>query len=240
MLPQVPYFDRQEFLDSRWLYHAGEHVTFLCPTQGGKTTFMFQLAEVTATPQLPARVLVVKPADPTVSKWGTQLGYKRVQDWPPMQIPFMEKPSGHLIWPKFRFDPKHDDQHIHDVLRKTILSCYRDGMKRKKCIIVADETYSLGKEHKLDREMVTILSKGGGMGIGMWGGTQKPSHIPLWFYSQAEHLFLGNDPDRRSRERYAEIGGVDPKLVAEVTRTLPKYHFLYIRRTGQRLCIVGP
>ncbi len=74
----------------------------------------------------------------------------------------------------------------------------------------------------------------------MWGATQKPSHIPLWAYSQADHLFIAYDPDLENRKRYDEIGGVDPGLVRHVVGQLDKerFQFLYIRRKGPRYCIV--
>jgi hypothetical protein len=76
------------------------------------------------------------------------------------------------------------------------------------------------------------------MGCGLWAATQRPAYIPLWGYSMAEHLFLANDPDRRARIRYGEIGGINPKFVETQVERLPKYHWLYIRRTGPAVCIV--
>lgn len=78
------------------------------------------------------------------------------------------------------------------------------------------------------------------MGCGVWAASQRPAYIPRLAYSMAEHLFLADDPDLQTRKRYAEIGGIDPKAVIQVLADLPKYHFLYFRRTGRRWCIVGP
>jgi hypothetical protein len=62
--------------------------------------------------------------------------------------------------------------------------------------------------------------------------------IPLDAYSQAEHLFLFHDPDKRARERFAEIGGVDPYLVQEAVLRLGRHQALYIRRDGPAICVV--
>jgi hypothetical protein len=77
------------------------------------------------------------------------------------------------------------------------------------------------------------------MGAGFWGATQKPSHIPLWAYSQAEHLFLYNDPDKRARDRYGEIGGIDPDLLKYHVQRLAQYEWLYVRRADATVCIIG-
>ena len=54
------------------------------------------------------------------------------------------------------------------------------------------------------------------------------------------HGFLFNDPDKRNRQRFAEIGGVDPDLVMEQVYHLDQYQALYIKRTGPCLCVVNP
>jgi len=47
-------------------------------------------------------------------------------------------------------------------------------------------------------------------------------------------------PDEADRDRYSEIGGVNPRIVKAVTAALPKYHWLYIRRTNRAMCIIEP
>jgi hypothetical protein len=58
-------------------------------------------------------------------------------------------------------------------------------------------------------------------------------------YSQAQHLFLHNDPDERARKRFDEIGGVDPKVVRNTISKLDKHEWLYIRRDGPVMAIVS-
>jgi hypothetical protein len=38
--------------------------------------------------------------------------------------------------------------------------------------------------------------------------------------------------------RYDEIGGVDPKFVAEASKNLGNYQALYLKRTGSYMCVV--
>lgn len=228
---------RKEFLIERWQYKPGNHVTFLGPTQSGKTTLAFQLLKVTTHKDLPGVIVVIKPRDPVVTDATEKLQYKLVEDWPPLphQRKF-QKPAGWTVWPRHKFsnDPREDDEHLSDVFGRTLMGSY----KRGNCCIFADEVFGLSKELNLDRHLNAIWSRGASMGAGLWASSQRPYNIPQLAYGSAEHLFIANDPDKRSRDRYGEIGGVDPDLLKELTPKLQKYQWIYIRRTGPELCIV--
>ena len=229
-------FPRDEFIRERFDYKAGEHVTFLAPTQSGKTTLSFELLEETANVEVPAVVLVQKPRDSVVTRWLSHLkdnkAWVKTTTWPPN--PVRKKAPGYILWPPHRHDPDTDNPKLKETFRRAILDSYKKGNR----ILFADETYGLSEELDLDKELIAVWSRGGGMGCGLWAATQRPAYIPLWGYSMAEHLFLANDPDRRARIRYGEIGGINPKFVETQVERLPKYHWLYIRRTGPAVCIV--
>lgn len=231
---EVVRFEREEFIADRFRYHPGEHVTMLGPTGSGKTTLKYQLLQRVARPSLPAIVLAMKPRDRTVESWNRALGFKKVRTWPPTSA-LWDRPPGWTLWPKHTFDPDRDDRILYDAFRKAILDSYKKGNR----ILDADELYGISTELRLERELITVWSRGRSMGCGLWGGTQRPAFVPLWAYTQAEHLFLHNDPDKRARERYDEIGGIDPGFVRAVVMTLQKHEWLYIRRDGPRYCIIG-
>lgn len=227
---------RDHFLRRRFDYRPGEHVTVIGPTGSGKTWMAYQLLDSVTTQKLPGIVMVMKPKDPTIKKWNKKLQYRMTRNWPVFpSIWFPRKPNGYVVWPRHLFDPDLDDAHLYVVFRKVILDSYRRGRR----IIFADETYGLS-DIGLNRELITVWTRGRSMGTGLWAATQKPTHIPLFAYNQADHLFLFNDPDKRSRDRFSEISGVDGAMVAEVVMGLPEYHCLYIRRRGPRMCIIGP
>lgn len=235
--PRPITFTREEFLRERWQYEAGEHVTFIGPTGSGKTFLAYQLLEVTTDQELPGVVLVIKPRDETVETWTERLGYKVVQNWPPPpRLPFTDPPNGWVVWPRHSFDPAIDNPAHHVVFRRAILDNYRKGHR----IIFADELYGLVKELRLEPELVTLWSRGRSMGAGLWGATQKPSHVPLWAYNQAEHLFLWYEPDERGRIRFREIGGFDSRIVSDVVLTLTEFQCLYINREHRAMCIIEP
>jgi len=235
MSDAVARFGREEFLRERWDYRPGQHVTILAPTQNGKTTFTFELLKHVPEMKNKPVILVMKPRDPTVSKGIKALGFRRLKTWPPLPSIWRPNARGYALWPPHSFDPDTDDEVLRREMRKAILDGYRKG----DVIIVADETHGLMNDLNLGRELTAVHSRGAGMGVGLWCMTQKPTHIGLWAYSQAEHLFLGYDPDKRARQRFSEIGGVDPELVEDVVKSLQKHEWLHIQRTGATMCIVS-
>lgn len=236
MTTGLTLFPREEFIHERFRYDPGEHVTVIGPTGAGKTQLLNELAEEVTHPGLQGIALAAKPRDKTMTAWTKRLGYETVHTWPPSRSivdRFREKPNGYTLWPKHTFDPYVDDANLETHFRAAILGAYKEGKK----VLLADELLGLTHLH-LGPELVALWTRGRSMETGLWGGTQKPTDIPTYAYGQASHLFLAYDPDARSRKRFGEIGGVDPKFVEAAVLGLKKYQWLYIRREGQRMCIV--
>jgi hypothetical protein len=234
----VVTYGRDKFVNDVWSYETGQHLTILGATRNGKTHLVLELLEVTASEELQAVILVMKPRDPLLTRWASQhkKEFKTIRDWPPTRITGIAtaKPHGYILWPKATGDPDLEDARHARIFQRAIRSCYDKGDK----IIFADEGYSLESEYGLSRDLVRVETKGGSMGCGLWLATQRPAFINRWAY-QAQHLFLSNDPDKDTQKRYGDIGaGIDPDLVRALTAQLTMYQWVYIHRDDRTLCIV--
>jgi hypothetical protein len=238
----VTTFPRRDFLDNVWDYRAGEHVTFCGRTQSGKTTLAFQLLARIPEDIVPI-VLVMKPRDETVVRWTQQLKFKRTATWPPLRsnrkLPRTYRPPGWVVWPKLG-DIEADESATRQLFHQVMAESYAQSAKRGRedRVIFADEVVGIANELGLKRDLSAIWMRGSGMGLGLWSGAQRPFELPQHALSQAVHLFLHRDDDKRNRERFAEIGGVDPDFVMEITASMREHQFLYIARLGYYMAIV--
>lgn len=240
----VAEIDRADFLDRYWSYRAGDHVTVLGPTDCGKTHLTFELLErASAQTGIPPIFFATKPRDDLVAAKGKELGYRRVKAWPPTIREQLGKPAGWLVWPEHTADIDQDDAAHYTVFRQAMMLPYKAGARRRNpqsSIEVWDEAGSLAKYLGLEREQQTILKRGRSCKCGGWSQDQRAAWLPQETYNCAEHLFLAWDPDARNVERYDDIGGFDPGLVRDVTKTLEKRAFLYLRRADRTMCVIGP
>ena len=237
-LPGIERFERQDFVENYWYCKPGEHVTIVGPTGVGKTHLVNQLLEESATKETPAVILVMKPKDSTTKRFTKAHGYRQTAVWPPIpSIWKPRKPPGYTLWPKHTYNPDIDEPKHAEIFKTALLDSYKKGNRH----VFADELYSLDEELGLARPLITIWTKGRSMGCSLWGATQKPTHVPLHAFNQATHLFLSFDPDKRSRDRFREIGGVDPDLISAGIEQLEPFEGLYIHRQGRSstMCIVG-
>lgn len=232
----VTVMSRRELLNQVWDYRAGDHVTFVGRTQSGKTTLAFQLLARIPEAVVPI-VLVMKPRDPTVDRWTKQLGYKRTSVWPPARsskrVPRQYRPPGWVVWPNLG-DIEQDDATTRELFHRALADSYAQAARRspEDRAIFADEVVGIASQLGLKRDLDRLWMQGAGMGLGLWAGAQRPFELPQHGLSQAMHLFLARDDDKRNRERFGEIGGADPDMVMQLTASLRQHQFLYVNRTG--------
>lgn len=231
----VVTFPRDMFVNDVFDYHAGEHVTILAPSGGGKTQMAYHLLGHTSTPDLQATMFVIKPRDETVDRFAKRFKFKVVRDWPPAKITSLgQKIPGYVLWPKHTGQIRVDQQRQHAIFGRAINALYLKG----NTITFTDEVVEFEKNLDLDEELERDWRMGRSMGAGLWASSQRPAWISRYAYS-AHHLFLGNDPDVDTQKRYGEIGGgVDPELVRALTSRLQPFQFVYIHRDTRAICIV--
>jgi len=247
---RVADFDRAEFLGERFDYQPGEHVSYIEPTQGGKTHLMYQCLDraMAQNPDLRTVSLMPKSRDPATWKWAEQLDLKVIDGWPPPKGWFSEEPRGYVLWPKHLkgAPPEQNRAHLAGIFRK----CLSDQFQRGDSITVADDIYVLAVLMDLNQDCEEFWVAGSAGGAGLWGTLQKPSgtigggSISSFTYNAPTHVFLGHDPDERNQKRFSEIGGVDPKMVSGLVANLPKHRIqtpggiknisgkLYIHKAG--------
>ena len=244
-LPKVQRFTREEFIAYRFDHRWGEHVAILGPTGWGKTTLAQQLLAPLSTPDEPTVCLVMKARDSTVQAFGKAHGFRTVRTWPPpvyrTNKHSPQRAPGFLLWPPHTFNPDVDEPKMHATFRAAMV----DAMKRGNGIkLFADEVADLGRRTlKLDKVLDNFMSQARSLDASMFAATQRPFGAPTSIYGQSTHLFIGRDSDRRSQQRYEEIGDCDPDLITSVTQTLQKYEWFYMRKPTDRsdtvMCIVG-
>ncbi|MHB1433817.1 MAG: hypothetical protein ACYCVZ_17105 [Streptosporangiaceae bacterium] len=254
-------FSRGEFLTERWDHQPGESVFFCQPSQGGKTEWAFQLLAATDHENPPV-ALVMKPRDPTPAKWTRRLDWREVRAWPPPRVwPWQNPPPGYTLWPRHELslDPASIAR-TNASLKRHFEACLMDAYKNGDRIVFVDEIYGLLAELGMEQVINALLTRGMGMGAGLWYATQKPSGtpghpMPGFVFNSFIHGFFGYDPVAANRKRFSEISGINADLVADTVAHLNVYptetprgkkpisEMLYINRNGPRggyMCIIEP
>lgn len=254
---RVARIPREVFLTEYFDYQPGEHVSFIEPTQQGKTHLAYQCLDqaMTRWPHLRAVSLMPKSRDPATAGWAARLGMKVIGGWPPKRQWFGERPRGYVLWPPHLKNAPVEVNRAH--LAPVFRQCLADQFRQGDAITLADDVYLTAVLLGLNPDLEEHWTAGAGGGVGLWSTNQKPSgtigggSVSSFVYNSPAHLFLGHDPDVRNRKRFSEIGGVDPALVAETVMGLQKYRIqtqsgiktisekLYISKAGPYMAIIG-
>jgi hypothetical protein len=247
---ELTRFGRDEFKHTRWAPQRGESVFFCQPSQGGKTHWAFDLLGQTDHVKPPV-ALVMKPIDPTPAAWTRRLGYREVPAWPPPPR-IGAKPPGYTLWPKHQIslDPASiavSNANLKRQFERAMMDAYKNGDRT----VFVDEIYGLLAELDMSQTVNALLTRGMGMGSGLWYATQKPSGtvgspMPGFVFNSWVHGFFGHDPVEANRKRFAEISGINSGMVAETVHKLqvvptatpagvkPISELLYVNRNGPR------
>lgn len=245
---EIDVLTRQEFLDYfEENYGSGQHVLFLGPTQRGKTTLCHQMLSRVATPERKAHILAGKPPgrDHVMGEAAKKLNLRVVEEWPPQWSYKDRKRNGYVIRPHHSLKNLDEDSaNLRTQFRSVMMSCYAT---KSDVILVCDEAHHIQNEYKLKAELEAPLMRGAPV-CATWMLVQRGRYMTYLAYDATDWVLLYNDPDRSNRQRYSEIGGVDPRLIEEILAGLKTgkgangntiSEALCIRRSGPELFIVG-
>jgi hypothetical protein len=257
---KVPVIRRADFVKQFGkAYQQGQHVTLLGPSGRGKTSLMGEmLGSVLAAFKgkkinIEARILhgKIKGRDQTIIKLAKKLKLAMIEEGMPSTIQRwqmkMKGQRGFVVRPltKAMENVDAENRWLHRHFGKTIHKSYH-ASKKHPIILVVDEAHQTHNDLGLRKECEGPLMRGRPV-CGEWSLIQRGRHVSYMAYDQAEHVIIFFDPDRSNQERYSEIGGVDPKVLIELSRRLKTKtvadgstisQALYFRRSGEQLAII--
>lgn len=244
----VPRVSRETFM-TYWHdnYGDGQHVTFLGPTQRGKTTLSHQLLAQVISPQRKCLILAGKPPkrDHVMTSAAKNLNLRVIEEWPPSFSLKDRKNNGWVLRPHQTLSDLNADE---NNLKKH----FSNGMKanyatHEKRITVVDEGGLVYADLGLKKELEAPLTRGAPDNA-VWINLQRGRFMTYHAYAAPDHIFIAYDPDESNQKRLSEIGGVDPRVIMEILPTLELRkvetggtisEFLYIRRAGPQMAIIG-
>lgn len=229
----------------------GQHVTFLGPTQRGKTTLSHQMLAQVATPEVPVYMIALKPPgrDPQMAKAPERLHLKLVNEYPDAMTRRIAKARGYngfVVRPNHVMrDHKATKANLREVTQQVLVECYAS---KTECIVDIDETHITQNDLGLQDEIEAPLMRGAPV-VSVWCLIQRGRFITYHAYAAPEWIIIFYDPDRANQMRYSEIGGIDPRVLLQLAGRLRSKRgddgkstvseAIVIRRSGPELFIVN-
>lgn len=244
-----------------WLrahFEAGQHVTILNPTGGGKSYLVVgPKGIVESLPALRhARILLVddKGSDRTTRGFGIP-----IQEYPlsraGRRLKNKEAPEHfRLIVPDWSWSPGSSHtagtEHARQVVARAIEAFYREAEdpgdpqarpEARASMLVIDETFALTDREPPSLNLAPMVKRGlrksRFKGQSLICLSQAPLGLPSDVYTQPTHFYIGQMLDRRYRERLREIGG-NSRAIEDCVATLDDREFLFLGNKGRHMHIV--
>jgi hypothetical protein len=218
---EVPSLSWPEFLDE-FVWYQGEHVTAIGPTKSGKTTLFRELMRRARQERThPWQVVTATKRRDEILDTFRPEGFVKMPSW---QVHDAEVFSKVMLAPPL---PSAKQKAVQaEAIREALTSVYQQGG----WLVLLDELKHIADFLGCKPEVELLLHAGRSNGISVVSAVQRPRHVPLMAYDQADHVFMWESRDSRIRERLAEIGGkTDPDLIEHgLSQLKSRHHFLYI------------
>lgn len=233
------------------------HKSSFGPTQRGKTKLDRDILKVVlpGDGSLTCVMLAGKPPgrDPGMEECAKDLKLRDIESWDD-RLPRIDKHrdkyvNGYLLRPLRTTDyPSHENAKLKQEFGNALHDTYSS---KTPVILVIDESHHVQVDLKLKADVEQPLMRGAPV-VWVWNDAQRGAYLSYHTYGAAEHSLLFHDPVAQNRQRYKDIGGVDPELLIYLTDNLElrenrlsdgtaitNSEAVYIRRAGPRIIIVG-
>lgn len=224
--PRIPWDDFARYLLRP---EPGEHVSIFGSTGKGKTALQNTLIRM-----YPFQVVfATKPIDLTMDRLIESRQYVKMSQW--IRLSPQEVPR-RVLWPDaLRLDSVDTQKR---VFKYALESIFREvGRPKERPVgwtVAIDEVWYVANILGLVKELKLFIVQARSLGHNMILATQRPASVPLEMYSQATHVFLFRERERRNLERLGEINSADSGVVRAIVSNLEDYQVLYINTvTGE-------
>ena len=168
-------------------WQQGEHITLVGTTGCGKTT----LAQALLPKRKFVLILATKPKDPVIDQFKGD-GYTVMRDW----FAFDPKTTPRvLLWPRPDRSIRTTRAKQKELFSQVLEDVFNAGGW---CVYIDEAQYFTG-DLRLEPELNHLWQMGRAMKMSLMVGNQRPRHIPLAAYSQAQHLYVWGNRFPRDR-----------------------------------------
>lgn len=219
-------------MDEHWA--AGEHLSVVTMTGGGKTTVIRELLPIRSYTVIVANKQLDDSLYPPMNPVLKQQGYRvidatRGQKFDPANL---EAPKVIFYCPLTGTDSQAEVRQ-REQIRELLNQVYRTPGWT--CVL--DEVAFLSKDLGLDRELNRNWREGRSKGTTLVAGTQRPVNVPRNMWEMATHFILFKIGGKEDRDTATSYLGDLQGVAAEVIRQLPRHEFLYVDKVeGIAMC----
>jgi hypothetical protein len=251
----IPTIPRETFVEDFAAKYTPSHVTFIGPTQRGKTTLCFQLLHAVLQKNPKWKVVFlhgkIKGRDHTIEEWSKKSNYRIVRSYPPGPAirpkHWKRNVKGYILRPLKKDDisAREEEKLLQTQFSRGIRSNYHYTGKHVK-ITVVDERAQADKDLKLTTDLDAPLQRGLPHNP-EWNSIQRGKWVSYHTFDAPEHVFIYKSDDSSNVERYAELGFGDPRVIEVCLNELKMKKVktggtisqaLYMRRSDRYMCIV--